>query len=35
MDFVFDALANRRPIKCLTVIDDYMKKEVEILVMPA
>jgi putative transposase len=32
MDFVFDALANRRPIKCLTVVDDCTKEAVEILV---
>lgn len=32
MDFVFDALADRRPIKCLTVVDDCTKEAVEILV---
>jgi putative transposase len=32
MDFVFDALANRRPIKCLTVVDDCIKEAIEILV---
>ena len=30
MDFVFDALANGRPIKCLTVVDDCTKEAVEI-----
>ncbi len=32
MDFVFDALANGRPIKCLTVVDDCTKEAVEITV---
>jgi len=32
MDFVFHALANRRPIRCLTVVDDCTKEAVEILV---
>lgn len=32
MDFVFDALANGRPIKCLTVVDDCTKEAVEIAV---
>jgi putative transposase len=30
MDFVFDALANGKPIKCLTVVDDCTKESVEI-----
>jgi putative transposase len=32
MDFVFDALADGRPIKCLTVVDDCTKEAIEILV---
>lgn len=32
MDFVFDALANGRPIKCLTVVDDCTKECIEIAV---
>ena len=32
MDFVFDALANGRAIKCLTVVDDCTKEAVEIAV---
>jgi putative transposase len=32
MDFVFDALANSRPLKCLTVVDDCTKEAVEIAV---
>lgn len=32
MDFVFDALANGKPIKCLTVVDDCTKEAVEIAV---
>ena len=32
MDFVFDALANGRPLKCLTVVDDCTKEAVEIAV---
>lgn len=32
MDFVFDALSDRRAIKCLTVVDDCTKEAVEILV---
>src|SRR3546814_9213938 len=32
MDFVFDALANGRPIKCLTMVDDCTKEAVEIAV---
>lgn len=32
MDFVFDALADGRPIKCLTVVDDCTKECVEIAV---
>ncbi|HEX7769757.1 MAG TPA: IS3 family transposase, partial [Dokdonella sp.] len=32
MDFVFDALANGKPIKCLTVVDDCTKESVEIAV---
>ena len=32
MDFMFDALANGRPIKCLTVVDDCTKEAVEIAV---
>ena len=32
MDFVFDALCNGRPIKCLTVVDDCTKEAVEIAV---
>ena len=30
MDFVFDAMANGKPIKCLTVVDDCTKEAVEI-----
>src|SRR5690606_40778057 len=29
MDFVFDALANGRPIKCLTVVDDCTRERSE------
>jgi putative transposase len=32
MDFVFDALADGRPLKCLTVVDDCTKECVEIAV---
>ena len=32
MDFVFDALANGRPLKCLTVVDDCTKEAVEVAV---
>jgi putative transposase len=32
MDFVFDALADGKPIKCLTVVDDCTKEAVEIAV---
>ncbi|MGA9828629.1 MAG: IS3 family transposase [Rhodanobacteraceae bacterium] len=32
MDFVFDALADGRPIKCLTVVDDCTKEAIEIAV---
>lgn len=32
MDFVFDALANGKPVKCLTVVDDCTKEAVEIAV---
>lgn len=32
MDFVFDALADGRPVKCLTVVDDCTKEPVEILI---
>ena len=32
IDFVFDALANGKPIKCLTVVDDCTKESVEIAV---
>jgi putative transposase len=32
MDSVFDALANGRPIKCLTVVDDCTKEAVELAV---
>ncbi len=32
MDFVFDALADSRPVKCLTVLDDCTKEAVEIVV---
>jgi putative transposase len=32
MDFVFDALADGRPLKCLTVVDDCTKESVEIAV---
>lgn len=32
MDFVFDALANGRPIKCLTVVDDCTREAVEVAV---
>jgi putative transposase len=32
MDFVFDAMANGKPIKCLTVVDDCTKEAVEIAV---
>jgi len=32
MDFVFDALANGRRIKCLTVVDDFTRESVDIAV---
>ncbi|MFU4924506.1 DDE-type integrase/transposase/recombinase, partial [Pseudomonas aeruginosa] len=32
MDFVFDALSTGRRIKCLTVVDDFTKEWVGILV---
>ena len=32
MDFVFDALADGRPLKCLTVVDDCTKEAVEVAV---
>jgi putative transposase len=32
MDFVFDALADGRPIKCLNVVDDCTKEAVEVAV---
>ncbi|WP_372165123.1 integrase core domain-containing protein [Xanthomonas euvesicatoria] len=32
MDFVFDALANARRIKCLTVVDDFTRESVDIAV---
>lgn len=32
MDFVFDALANGRRIKCLTVVDDFTRENVDIAV---
>lgn len=32
MDFVFDALANGRRIKCLTVVDDFTRERVDIAV---
>ena len=32
MDFVFDALSTGRRIKCLTVVDDFTKESVGILV---
>lgn len=32
MDFVFDALSTGRRIKCLTVVDDFTKVSVDILV---
>ncbi len=32
MDFVFDALSTGRWIKCLTVVDDFTKESVGILV---
>ncbi len=32
MDFVFDALANGKPLKCLTVVDDCTREAVEIAV---
>jgi putative transposase len=30
MDFVFDALANGRRVKCLTVVDDFTRESVDI-----
>jgi putative transposase len=30
MDFVFDALANGKRIKCLTVVDDCTKEAVDV-----
>jgi putative transposase len=32
MDFVFDALANGRRIKCLTVVDDFTRENVDIAI---
>ncbi|SFF61673.1 Integrase core domain-containing protein [Fontimonas thermophila] len=32
MDFVFDALACGRRLKCLTIVDDYTKEAVDIVV---
>lgn len=32
MDFVFDALANGRRIKCLTIVDDFTRESVDIAV---
>jgi putative transposase len=32
VDFVFDALADGRPLKCLAVVDDRIKECVEIAV---
>ena len=32
LDFVMDALANRRRIKCLTVVDDFSRESVDIAV---
>ena len=32
MDFVFDALANGRRIKCLTVVDDFTRQNMDIAV---
>ncbi len=32
MDFVFDALANGRRIKCLTMVDDFTRESVDIVV---
>jgi transposase InsO family protein len=32
MDFVMDALLNRRHLKCLTIVDDFTKESVDIVV---
>jgi putative transposase len=32
MDFVFDAMANGKRIKCLTIVDDYSREAIDILV---
>jgi len=32
MDFVFDAMASGKRIKCLTIVDDYSREAVDILV---
>jgi putative transposase len=32
MDFVFDAMANGKQIKCLTIVDDFSREAVEISV---
>ena len=32
MDFVFDALSTGKRIKCLTIVDDYTKEAVDIVV---
>ena len=32
MDFVFDAMANGKRIKCLTIVDDFSREAVDILV---
>ncbi len=32
MDFVFDAMSNGKRIKCLTIVDDYSREAVDILV---
>jgi len=34
MDFVMDALANSRRLKCLTCVDDFTKECLTILFMP-
>jgi len=32
IDFVMDALSNRRRVKCLTVVDDFTKEAIDIVV---
>lgn len=32
MDFAFDAMSNGKRIKCLTIVDDYSREAVDILV---